>query len=99
MIETVILIPHKDNDRKSFPPSAWKELERRFAIFEWTRESDVYGEWVDDRRIYRDHSRQYTVALKSWLKVDEWLGVALWAKDYFRQKAVYIKIRVSGSRT
>lgn len=94
MIKTQVLVPTRDNDGRAFGRSAWRELERRLLAFGgYSRESGVFGGWTDaSGRLYNDTSRQYTVALESWLDLAAWLAVVQWARTAFRQDALFIEV-------
>ncbi|MGH2354932.1 MAG: hypothetical protein ACRDJN_25255 [Chloroflexota bacterium] len=93
MIKTVVLIPIRDNAGRRFPQSLFLSLEERllqFGGFSQTR--NVVGAWQADGHTYRDVSVQYTCSLRSWLHLHAWLDVVLWAREQFRQKALYIEV-------
>jgi hypothetical protein len=93
MIKTVLLIPMRDNDGQPFPPSAWQALEDRLLVFGGLSWQDgVHGVWEAAGRVYRDESRQYTVSLTSWREFPSWLNAVEWARDQFRQIALYIEV-------
>ena len=93
MIETVLLVPTRDNDNRPFPPSAWDALEAAWLRFGgYTRLADVTGAWIVGERVYRDRSRQYAVSLGSWRDLAAWLEVVERARETFRQEALYVKI-------
>src|SRR5438093_427451 len=67
VIETVLLVPARDNDGRSFERAQWRELERRLLQFGGlTDAGNVRGVWQSGNRIYRDVNRQFTVSLRSW---------------------------------
>jgi hypothetical protein len=93
VIETVLLVPGRDNDGKPFPPSAWDALEAALLRFGgYTRQADVTGAWSLGERIYRDRSRQYVVSLGSWRDLPAWLKIVEWTRSAFRHEALYVKI-------
>lgn len=93
MIKTLLLVPSRDNENQPFPDSLWIELELRFAdLGGWQRQADIEGGWAHLGRLYREPSRQYLVALTSWLDLQSWLAIVLWARVAFRQEAIYIEV-------
>ena len=93
MIETVLLVAVRDNQGRRFSPRLWDQLELRLAAFGgFTRAGDVVGQWASQGRTYADRSREYRVALTSWWQLADWLAVVDWARDAFRQEALYIKV-------
>ncbi len=94
MIKTQMLLPTRDNEGRPFSASTWRELQARLAALGgYSRESGVFGGWKDDRgNVVTDHSRRYTVALDGWRQLAAWLGVVDWAKQAFRQDAIYIEV-------
>jgi hypothetical protein len=52
----------------------------------------VVGAWESAGRRYRDRSRRYTLALGSWLDLPAWLDIVIWARERFRQEAIYIEV-------
>lgn len=93
MIKTLLLLPVRDNESRPFLDTMWIELELRFAdLGGWQRQADVEGGWVHLDRLFREPNRQYVVALTSWLNLQAWLEIVLWARVAFRQEAVYIEV-------
>lgn len=93
MIKTSVLIPLADNDGAAFSKSTWEALHTRladFGGFSFTR--GVFGFWVDAGKTYEDESRQYIVSLDSWTQFPAWLAVMQWAREAFRQLALYIEV-------
>ena len=88
-----MLVPVRDNEGRRFPRSAWRELERRLVQSGGLSLTPrVTGVWQSGGRVYRDINRQYVVSLTSWTQLPDWLGVVRWARDYFRQEAMYIEV-------
>lgn len=92
MIKTVLLVPIRDNVGGTFSPASWRTLEQKLRRFGGFTRSSAEGEWESQGRIYRDRSRRYEVSLTSWQQFPEWLGVALWVREEFRQEAMYIEV-------
>ena len=93
MIKTVVLVPVRDNDGRPFPKALWEELQARFMPFGgFTRPIGVVGAWQSGGRVYHDRSRQYTVVLASWRQLAAWLAVVEWAREAFRQEAMYVEV-------
>lgn len=93
MIETVVLIPIRDNQGRLFPRSLWRELEARLLYFGGlTDAGEVRGVWRSGDRVFRDRNRQLAVSLGSWKQLAAWLEVVEWARIAFRQEAIYIKV-------
>ena len=93
MIRTVVLIPVRDNEGRRFPRAAWTELEVRLLEFGGvTKAGEVEGAWRQGDRLYRDRSAQYVVSLGSWLQLEAWLDVVRWARQEFRQEALYVEV-------
>jgi hypothetical protein len=93
MIKTVVLIPLRDNEGRVFPRSLRRRLEDRLLQFGGlSRTRNVVGIWRSGSTTYRDANYQYTVSLRSWLQLPAWLDVVLWAREQFRQEAMYIEV-------
>jgi hypothetical protein len=93
VIETVIVVPVRDNEGRPFERALWDDLEERlFQFGGLTGPFEVRGAWQSGGRTHRDRNRQYTVALQSWLQLPAWLEVVQWARAAFRQEAMYIKV-------
>jgi hypothetical protein len=93
MIEVVVLIPVADNHGKRFTRREWQAFEDRLFTFGGlTREGDVAGTWRSGTSVYRDVSRRYVVALESWWQLPAWLEVVDWARVWFRQEALYVRV-------
>ena len=94
VVKTVLLIPTRDNDGRPFPRSAWRELEQQLLALAggFSRQDGFAGAWSDGSRVYRDVSRQYIVSLASWTQFPAWLDIVRWARDRFRQEAIYIEV-------
>lgn len=94
MIKAVVLVPLRDNDGRTFPRSAWRDLEARLQQFGgFTRFPDVIGVWqASGGQLYRDRSRHYMVSLVSWRLLPAWLKSISWAQDRFAQEAMYVEI-------
>lgn len=93
MIRTVLLVPEADNAGALFPRPDWSELETRLQ--EWggfTREPNVTGVWVSGGRRFEDISRRYVVALAGWWDLPRWLAMVDWARERFRQDAMYVEV-------
>jgi hypothetical protein len=93
VIETVLLVPERDNDGGLISPRLWLELERRLLRFGGLSRTDgVHGAWQSGKRLYRDVSRQYVVALGSWWDLPAWLRIVDGARAAFAQEALYVKV-------
>ena len=93
MIKTIVLIPVAGNDGTPFAESDWLNLEARLLPFGgFSVRHGVEGVWQAQGRIFRDRSREYTVALPSWWALASWLAVVDWARSHFRQVALYIEV-------
>jgi hypothetical protein len=93
LIETVVLVPERDNDGKLISVRSWRGLERRLLRFGGLSRMDgVDGIWQSGTRLYQDRSRQYTVALDSWWSLPAWLRIVDWACTAFAQEALYVKV-------
>lgn len=95
MIKTVVLIPVRDNDGKAFPRTLWRELADRLTAIEggYSYTGKVKGEWVDkDGTTYTDWTNRYEVALTTWRNLGKWLAVVDWAREAFRQEAMYVEV-------
>ncbi|MCX6023808.1 MAG: hypothetical protein NTZ05_19190 [Chloroflexi bacterium] len=94
MIEAVVLVPIRDNDRLDFERRDWDALEERLIPFGgFSLQPNVMGAWrAPNGQIHRDVSNQYTVALPSWTDIAAWLDIVRWAKERFRQEAMYIRV-------
>ena len=95
-IETLIMIPVADNDRVPFDDAAFVELHRRLAAVAEgsTRRGPPMGFWIDpaDGAEYNEAVFEYEIDLESWLSIPAFIEVALWARHFFRQRAILIKI-------
>ena len=91
MMKTVVIVPVRDNDGRPFPASVWLELEDRLRRFGGFTRDRVLGEWVEQGRVYRDRSRRYTVSMSA-RHLGAWVDLVLWAREAFRQEAMYIEI-------
>src|SRR5947209_20452820 len=95
MIETIVMLPARDNRGAPFPRSHWTQLGQDLveAFGGFTRQSNLAGVWRSPSgRIFRDSNRQYTVSLSSWTQLPAWLGVVLAAQRRFQQEALYIRV-------
>jgi hypothetical protein len=93
VIETVFLVPLRDNDGRPFPQAAWTELhERLLGLGGYSQFDGVVGAWVSEGRVFRDVSRQYTVSLGSLRQLPAWLEVVEWVRLRFAQEAIYVKV-------
>ncbi len=50
------------------------------------------GTWRAGRRTYREVSREYTVSLTTWQQLPTWLAIVEWARERFRQEAIYVEV-------
>jgi hypothetical protein len=57
-----------------------------------SRQIGLTGAWRGPDRVDTDEVSRYDVSVSSWLDIPNWLGVALWVRERFRQEAVYIEI-------
>lgn len=93
MIKTLLLVPVTDNNGAPFGEPEWLALESRLVLFGgFSLRTGVEGAWEAGGRIYRDRSREYSVALLSWWLLPAWLEIVDWARDHFRQVALYIEV-------
>ncbi len=93
MIKTVFLVPVRDNCGNEFPASLVEELEQQLLQFGgFSQRNDVSGAWEFQGTVYRDTSKEFTVSLQSWTQLEKWLNVVQWAKEKFRQEAIYIEV-------
>ncbi len=94
LIELVVLVPLLDNEGRSFSDGAWRELERRLLQLSGglSKQEGITGTWLDEGVSYGDVSRQYTVAISSWRTFPPWLSIVEWAREEFRQVAMYIRV-------
>lgn len=94
MIGAAILIPLAGNDGNPFTRRQVRLFEDRLAALSggYTRRTGVTGVWHEDGQTFRDESREYLVALDSWLQLPAWLDLALWACGHFEQLAVFVEV-------
>ena len=95
MIDTAIFVPAFDNDGQLFPATAWHELEERLlqTFGGFTQREGVRGAWRSPSgRVYRDEHSEYSVVIKGWNSLPEWLSIAHWIRETWQQEEVYIKI-------
>jgi len=93
MVKAVLLVPAADNDGQLFLDAHWWALEAKLLDFGgFTRGGDVAGAWKAQGRVFRDESRQYIVALQSWRDLPAWLVVVEWARERFRQEAMFVEV-------
>lgn len=94
MIETMFLVPERDNAGAPLPLGFWRtlrgELAARFGGFSERR--GVEGRWVYEGRTYHDRSRELTVAFSTWGQLPAWLAIVEWARVEARQEALYIRV-------
>jgi len=90
-IEARFLLPEQDNLGRPFDPELFKwvedDLARRFGG--WTYEGLFPGGWNDGRRIVREQSRRYLIAIDR-AKVDELKTFLKQVKERFHQKSLYL---------
>ena len=94
MIETMFLVPVRDNDGVPFSLDDWAELELRLIQFNgFTVSTGVSGVWRSQSgEVHRDESKRYEVSLESWRAFPAWLEVVEWVRIKFRQEALYIRV-------
>lgn len=93
VIRTVLLIPLRDNEGRRFPASAERELEAQLTRFSgFTRVPGVMGVWQSGGHTFRDRHRLYIVNLASWTQLGDWLRIVRWARERFRQEAMYVEV-------
>lgn len=94
MVKTTFLVPIKDNEGKDFNASDWRQLEGRIiqSFDGYSLTTGVHGAWKYQGKVYRDISRQYTISLESWHQFPEWLDIIRWAREHFRQEALYVEV-------
>ncbi len=82
------------NDGHPFPVASWLEFERQLLDPSGglSKQDGVTGTWLDAGVTYSDVSRQYMVAVSSWRKLPPWLLIIEWAREEFRQVALYIRV-------
>lgn len=93
MIEVTLYVPVSDNNGKKFSTQHVDRFES-FAVKllgGLTRIGTVDGMWVDEGRVYTDHSVAYTFALTSITDGSKVAELTAYANRHFRQKAVYIR--------
>ena len=94
MFEVQILIPRKDNAGAVFSRRHHSEFEV-FAVSLFggiTRlPAEAIGAWADAGVVYQDRARVYVVALGSIVHGAKVGELATFAKDHYRQLAVYIR--------
>lgn len=94
MIEIMIFIPLKDNDKKSFSSSYHAQFEQEVLklVGGLTRYSGTnQGMWADNGKVYTDDIRVYGIAINSIADGGKIGQIAELAKSHYRQEAVYIK--------
>jgi hypothetical protein len=95
MIPASLLVPLADNDGNPFPAAMFAALEdelvARFGGF--THAGTKGGAWRgDDGVVYRDRSRQYDIAVESWIDIPDFLQLVDRVAVKFRQRAVFVTI-------
>lgn len=95
MFEATTLSPIADNDGVRFPDSILVELRGRLVTLAGglTAEHDVSGVWIaPDGRQFAERMTPYTVALRSWWQLPEFLAIVAWAREAFRQHAMFVRV-------
>lgn len=94
MVEVTILIPVADNDGDHFTPNHHAAFEsfilERFGGL--SREAQtIEGVWEDQGRTYRDTNLVYRIAIKSITEGGLLKEVADFAKQHYRQEAIFLR--------
>lgn len=95
MIEVTIYVPAADNDGATFSPTHHAAFEAlvsgRFnGLTRATQE--VEGVWIgQDARVYRDRNLVFIVAIPSILDGGTLREVLSFAKDHYRQEAIFFR--------
>ena len=94
LIELEVLIPLRDNFGRRFARAAWGQLEVDFAELAGglSKQDGIAGQWSAAGRTYRDVSRRYLVAIRSWRQFPAWLEIVERIIVTFHQEAVYIRV-------
>jgi hypothetical protein len=95
MIEALVLIPIAGNDGRRFPDDVLLELRRRLVDVAGglTIEHEVSGVWIaPDGREVTEPMTPYSVALRSWWQMPEFLRIVEWAREALWQQAMFVKI-------
>lgn len=94
MVEVTILIPVADNSGSTFDSQHHIAFERfvldRFGGLSRSAHT-VDGLWDDQGRTYRDTLLVYTVAVQSILDGGKLREVVDFAKEHYRQEAIYLR--------
>ena len=90
----MFLVPVRDNDGRLFRQEAWDALEDHllatFGGFSMT--PSIHGAWRAGDRVFRDVSRQYTVAISGWGQMPVWLHMIEGVRVAFGQQALYVEV-------
>src|SRR4051794_39671257 len=92
MLEVQILIPVADNNGHVFTTADHLAFEQVAAgLFGGVTRlpSSAWGVWVDAAKVYRDRSRIYAVGLASIVDGGKVGAMADFAKQHYRQLAIY----------
>jgi hypothetical protein len=75
VLKTVVYIPVRSNDGRTFPRRLWRELELRLRPFGgFTRGPRQRGSWHDGTRWYHEPNHPYYIALRSAKDLPAWLA-------------------------
>jgi hypothetical protein len=94
LIETLILIPVRDNDGEPYTRETYDTLHRRLAAegWGWSIAREIEGGWANAGIVYIDESQEWLVALNSWTQLPAWLAVVEWIRVTFRQEAMFVRV-------
>lgn len=92
-VEVRFLVPLEDNRGVAFDDSRFEWLEDRLAerFGGYTVEGVFPGAWHDGRRVVRETSRRYLVAVPE-ERVDELIGFLHDVKREFHQESLYVSV-------
>jgi hypothetical protein len=90
-VEGRFLVPIKDNQGNAFDESRFEWLETQLArqFGGYTLEGIFPGGWHDGRRLLKEESRRYVVALER-QRIRELLTFLRQVKKEFRQESLYV---------
>jgi hypothetical protein len=94
MIEVMFLVPVRDNTGGALRRQFWRMLRQRLrrTFGRYSERRNVVGSWTHAGRVYRDRSREFTVAITSWAQLPAWLALIEWVRVEARQEALYIRV-------
>ena len=90
-VEARFLVPLEDNHGVAFEASRFEWLEEELAqrFGGYTLEGEFDGGWRDDKRLIKERSRRYLVAIQR-SRVSELLQFLRLVKKEFHQKSLYV---------